>query len=189
MVVLPKISVSPPTLKIVTFVTRTVRLPAMAGGDSASLLERLHFAKGIDPVADAFAGANVRTDVYSMANHESLLFIIYQGVGATGTSTLIVNSCDDVTPTTRTPIKYRSRDVLTTDVQGAITARAAAGYIPTLGNSKITIIEVAAQDLVAGDKYVELEMDEGTDSPVLGGVLVIAGDGRYLEAVSPTILT
>ena len=93
------------------------------------LLETLHFAKGIDPVADAFAGADVRSDVYAMRDYESVVFIVYVGVGATGTSTIIVNSCDDVTPTTRTAMPFYSRDVLTTDVQSAITKRAAAGYI------------------------------------------------------------
>lgn len=156
---------------------------------SAQLLERLHFVKGIDPKADNFAGADVRSDIVNMANYESMLFVLFNGVGATGTSTMIVNSCSDNAGAGRKAIKYNSRDILTTDVQGAITERAAAGYIPAAGSSKIVVIEVAAQDLEAGHSFVELEMDESVDSPVLGGVLVIMGDPRYKEAVSPTVLS
>ncbi len=161
-------------------------LPVM--GATASILERIHVAKGIDPVADAFAGADVRSDVYNMANHESMLFLVYIGVGTTGTSTILVNSCDDVVPTTRTPIKYHSRDILTTDVQGAITARAAAGYVPAAGSSKIILVEVAAEDLAVGHSFVEIEFDESANAAVLGGVCALFFEGRYKEDVTPTVL-
>ena len=69
----------------------------------ALMMENLHFAKGIDPVADAFA-STVRSDVYSMRGHGRGLFVIYAGVGATGTSTITVNACDDVVPSNRTAI-------------------------------------------------------------------------------------
>ena len=154
------------------------------------MMENLHFAKGIDPVADAFAGANVRSDVYSMRGHGRGLFVYYVGVGATGTSTILVNSCDDAVPTTRTTMPYWSREIVTGDTQGAITRRAAAGYVYTAGSSKIILIEVDAKDLVSGDGFVELELDESVDSPVLGGVLFIAGGrpNRYAKAVSATVI-
>ena len=152
------------------------------------LLETLHFATGIDPVADAFAGANKRSDVYAMRDYESVIFIIYIGVGTTGTSTVLVNSCDDVTPSNRTAIKFYSRDILATDVQGAITERAAAGYIPAAGSSKIILIEVRAEDFVDGDGFVELELDEAADAAVLGGIMALFRQGRYKEDVSATVL-
>ena len=160
----------------------------MAGGATGLMLETMHVAKGIDPVADAFAGANKRSDVYAMRDYESVVFLVYIGVGTTGTSTIVVNSCDDVTPSNRTAIKYYSRDILATDVQGAITERAAAGYIPAAGSSKIVLIEVRAQDLVEGDAFVEIEFDESVDAAVLGGVCAIFFQGRYKEDVSPTVL-
>ena len=168
---------------------RLVQTHPVAGAEAGLALERMHVAKGIDPIADAFAGADVRSDVYAMRDYESVVFLVYIGVGATGTSTIIVNSCDDVTPTTRTAIKYHSRDVLTTDVQGAITSRAAAGYIPAAGSSKIVLIEVRAEDLVAGDAFVEIEFDESVNSPTLGGVCALFFQGRYKEDVSPTVLS
>lgn len=165
-----------------------VRLVPIRGAETGLLLETIHLAKGIDPVADAFAGADVRSDVYAMRDYESVVFIIYIGVGTTGTSTILVNSCDNITPDTRTPIPYFSRDILTTDVQSVITARSAAGYIPTAGSSKIILIEVRAQDLVAGDAFVEIEFDEAANAAVLGGVLALFAHGRYKEDVTPTVL-
>src|SRR3990167_2090881 len=153
------------------------------------ILETLKFAKGIDPVADAFAGANVRSDVYSMRDHGHALFVIYMGVGATGSSTIIVNSCDDVVPTTRTAIPYKSREITSGDTDGAITARAAAGYVYTVGSSKIILIEVDAKDLAAGDGFVELELDELVNDPVLAGVLFIGGGApaRYSKQINATV--
>ena len=154
------------------------------------LMEKLAFAKGIDPVADAFAGANVRSDVFSLRGYGRGLFVIYVGVGATGSSTILVNSCDAASPGTRTAIAYWSREITTGDTESAITRRAATGYVYTVGSSKIILIEVDAKDLVAGDAFVELELDESVDSPVLAGVLFIAGGSpsRYLEDVKATLI-
>lgn len=177
----------PRAVRRMLFTTRQVTVVPVTGGATARMLETLHFAKGIDPVADAFA-ATVRSDVYAMRDHHTMLFLVYIGVGATGTSTITVNSCDDITPTTRTAIQFRSRDILATDVQGAITLRAAAGYIPAAGSSKIILIEVDDADLIDGDAFVELTLVESVNSPVLGSVLAIMGDGRYKENVSATVL-
>ena len=158
------------------------------------MMENLHFAKGKDPVADAFAGANVRSDVYSMRAHGRGLFVIYCGVGATGTSTILVNSCDDVVPTTRTTIPYWSREILTGDTPSAITRRAAAGFVNTAGSSKIVLIEVDAKDLVTTsglkDGFVELEMDESVASAVLGSIMFIAGGNpnRYARQIGATVI-
>ena len=154
------------------------------------MMEKLKFAKGVDPIADAFAGANVRSDVYSLRDHGRGLFVIYIGVGATGTSTILVNSCDDAVPTTRTTMPYWSREILTGDTDSAITRRAAAGYVYTAGSSKIILVEVDAKDLAAGDSFVELELDESVDSPCLGGVLFIAGGSpnRYARQINATVI-
>lgn len=154
------------------------------------LLQSLKFAKGIDPIANAFAGT-VRSDVYSMSEHGRVLFVVYAGVGATGTSTITVNACDNTTPSTRAAIAFWSRDILTGDTDSAITRRAAAGYIPAAGSSKIILIEADASDLAAsGYEFVELTAVESVASAVLGGVMAILGGapGRYTEDVNATVI-
>jgi hypothetical protein len=157
------------------------------------MMENLHFAKGIDPIADAFA-ATVRSDVYSMRGHGRGLFVIYAGVGATGTSTITINACDDVVPTTRTAIAFWYREITSGDTQGAITRATSTGFVTTAGSSKIILVEVDAKDLAAvtaSDRgFVELTAIESVDSPVLGGVMFIAGGrpNRYARSVSATVI-
>lgn len=113
------------------------------------LMERLHLAKGIDPVADAFAGTTAATDVVSLRGYDRVLFVVYIGVGVTGTQTWTVEACDDVTPTNTTAIAFWYREVLTGDTEGAITRAAAAGFTVTAGSSKLALIEAAAEDVAA----------------------------------------
>ena len=159
------------------------------------LMESLKFAKGIDPVADAFTGT-VDSDVYSMRGYGSILFVVYVGVGATGTSVLTVEACDDVTPTNQTAIVFRYREITATDVEGAITDAAVAGFTTTAGSSKIVLVEAKAEDVAAasvnstvGNHFVRLHAVEGVNSAVLGGIHVVLGNpGRYTEDVKPTVL-
>src|SRR3989337_3151453 len=100
------------------------------------MLERFKFAKGLDPVADAFSGT-VRSDVYSLRAHGRILFVVYVGVGATGSSTITVNACDDVTPSNRTAIPFWYREIIGTtdtgDTDGAITRAGVTGFTTTAG--------------------------------------------------------
>ena len=119
-----------------------------------------------------------------------MMFIVYVGVGATGTSVITVESCDDFVPTNTTAIPFWSREILTGDTDGAITRRAAAGFTTTAGSSKIVCVEVDAKDLPAGEPNVRLHLVESVNSPVLGGIMVVAGGKptRYSEDVNATII-
>ena len=151
------------------------------------LMERLHLAKGLDPVADAFA-ATVASDVINCENLERVLFVVYDGVGTTGSSTFTVEACDDVVPTTTSAFAYRSREITTGDTEGAFTDRAAAGYVNRVGSSKILLYEVDTSLLAAsGYGYVRLKAVESVDSPVLGAILVI-GESREPGASKTTVI-
>lgn len=157
-----------------------------------SLMEMLKFAKGLDPVADAFAGGAVGSDVVSMRGYGRCLFVVHIGVGATGTQTFEVDACDDVTPSNVSKVNFRYRQILTGDTEGAITAGVAGtGFSVTAGSSKIVLVEVDAKDLPAGYPFVRLiQTAEPVDSPCLGGVLIIMGGApsRYLEDVKATVI-
>ena len=138
---------------------------------------RFHFVTGLDPVADFDAGT-VSSDVINASQAKAVHFIVHQGVGATGTRTYTVEACDDVVPTTTTAIPFYYSESLatgTSDVFGAVPLRvAAAGKLTTLGSGQIHVISVDVDQLAATSqrKYVRLKMVEGTDSPVLAGILV-----------------
>lgn len=160
------------------------------------MLENLKFAKGIDPVANAFAGT-VRSDVYSLRDHGRILFVIYCGVGTTGTSTITVNACDDVTPSNRVAIPFWYRQILTGDTDSAITRATTAGFTTTAGSSKIVLVEADAKDCGNAQTttnpslgFIELTAIESAASAVLGGIHAVLGRGpnRYAKSVNATVI-
>lgn len=148
-----------------------------------------HLVKGIDPVADAFAGT-VSTDIVSMKGHETVEFYIIKGVGATGTATITVEACDDTTPTTTLAIPFRFQSILTEDVHGVMTEVDAAGFTTTAGSSQLYKVSIDAQGLAAsGYEYVRLTSTEVVNDPVLGGVLINLVTPRFGQAVQESVLS
>ena len=90
------------------------------------MLSNNHLVKGLDPVADAFAGTKY-TDVVDFKNHNIVEFYIYKGVGTTGTSTVTVEACDDTTPSNTTAVTFRYQAITSGDTHGALTAATTAG--------------------------------------------------------------
>lgn len=150
---------------------------------AATLMERFQLIKGIDPVANAFA-STVYSDVVDMSDFSRLLFVRYDGVGTTGTSTVTVNACDNTTPSNRTPIPFRYRQILTGDTEGTLTAAAVTGFTTTAGSSKIVAVEVDEPAVAStGYRYVECKFVEVAASAVLGGVLIF-GEKKVRRAIA-----
>ncbi len=163
------------------------------------LMERLKFAKGIDPVADVFDnGTTPASDVVSMRGYGNVLFVIHYGVGATGTQTFTVEACDNVTPSNQTAIVFWYRQILATDVEGTLTKATTSGFTVTAGSSKIVLLEAKAADVAAasvnstvGNQFVRLKQSaEPVNSACLAGISIILGGdpSRYLEDVKSTVL-
>jgi hypothetical protein len=129
---------------------------------------------------DMFNG-DPATDVLSMANYEEVCFIIVKGAGATGTATITVESCDDVTPTTTTAVAFRYTATTTGNTIGAVTAAAAAGFATTAGANQTYVVSINASELSGSDKYVRLVATEVVDSPCDGAILSIGFYPRYAE--------
>jgi hypothetical protein len=154
----------------------------------ALLMERLQFIKGIDPVADAFDSTQY-SDVVDMGEFEKIVFAVIVGVGATGTSTLTVQACDDTTPSNRTAVPFRYRQILTGDTEGALTAAAAAGFTTTAGSSKIVLVEVTESDLADTNyRYCQLKAVEVVNSPVLAGVLILGEKKRQSSSAAASAI-
>ena len=49
-----------------------------------NFMENHHLCAGVVPVAEAFNGANVRSDVYNLENWDEITFLIIRGAGAVG---------------------------------------------------------------------------------------------------------
>lgn len=148
---------------------------------STHLLTNLHLVKGIDPVADAFA-TTVYSDVVKLSDYDCVMFVVYAGVGTSGTSVVTIEACDDTTPSNTSAIPFHYREVTTGDTEGTLTAASASGFTMTAGSSRFAMMEVAAEDLLAaGYGYVRAKFAESVDSAVIGCVFAIMGKPRYLK--------
>ena len=151
------------------------------------LSELLHILPVKSVVADAFAGT-LACDVINMKNASGVLFLVHWGVGATGTTLITVEACDDVTPSNQTAITFNYRrlnaaaDPATEDTWGAVTAATTSGFTTTAGSYQMYAIEVdAAKCAAAGYGYCRLKAVEDTDNPILGGVIAILHGVRYKD--------
>lgn len=135
--------------------------------------ETLHFVKGLDPVADAFSGT-VYSDIVDFSQHQEMLFVVYKAAGATGTSALTVQACDDISASNSTAIPFWYRAITSGDTHGTFTAATTTGFTTTAGASQLYVIGVTQEQMIAsGYKYLRLKAVEDANDPVLGGILII----------------
>lgn len=150
--------------------------------------EYKHFVKGLDPVADAFAGT-IYSDIVSMRGHKSVSFIVYKGVGTTGTSTLTVEASDDISGSNVSAIPFRYQRVNPNDTHSAEAAALAAGFDTTAGSSEIYVITAKAEDLaVSGYGFIRLKAVEVANDPVLGGILIMMNEPKDNKAVQNSVI-
>ena len=144
------------------------------------LLDKLHWVKGIDPIADAFAGT-VQTDIVECLG-QGVLFIRYDGVGTTGTSVVTVEACNTISPGASTAVAFMHRVCTSGDTWGDWTADTTAGFTTTAGSSQLYQIYVDAAELAEeGYGYARAVFTESVNSEVLGGVLIAVVGLRYGE--------
>jgi len=148
----------------------------------------LHIAKGLDPVADAFSGT-VYSDIFSMRRHGHITFVIYKGVGTTGTSTITVEACDDVSASNASAVAFKYQAITSGDTHGAMIDATTAGFTTTAGSSQLYKIECDASALLAsGYGFIRLKAVESANDPVLGGILAIMSEPRDEKAVQATVI-
>ncbi len=147
-----------------------------------------HFINALPPVADAFSGATATSDVIKVDGH-GIEFIVYRGVGATGTSTITVLACDDVTPTTTAAVAFWYKEITSDPGDTTWTLATSAGFLTTAGSNAMFRVWVPA-DLIGAQEYgyAQLNCAEGTDSPVLGGILARIVNTRF-QPQTTTVLT
>lgn len=157
----------------------------------AIMAQKIHFAIGLNAVADAFSGT-VYSDVVNAKNYSKVVFLAHHGVGATGTSTFTVLAGSDTAdpPTASTAIPFQYKVMSTSDTEGALTAATTSGFLSTAGSNQVYWIEVDCAELGdTGYTYLCLKCVEGTDSPRLGGILTLLCGPRYAQDVPATALT
>lgn len=154
-----------------------------------------HIVNGVYPIADAFDTSKT-SDFVSMSNYRRLTGIIHTGVAtggtANGTVTVLASAVAAGSSTTAIPFKYRvCASSTSVDTWGAMTDATASGFSMTAGSNYMYEIEVAAEDVefnAAGKPFVAIKVTESTNDPVVGGIILILSDPRYLQAVPVTAI-
>jgi len=134
----------------------------------------LHPIHSIAPVADGFAGTK-SGDVFRMTNLDEAHWLVYRGVGTTGTTVVTVLACDDVTPSNTSAVAFFYRTNVATDVWGDWTAATTSGFTLAAGSNFMAQVYIPTSYLPAGYNFARLVCTEGVDDPVLGGVMFLGG--------------
>jgi hypothetical protein len=150
-----------------------------------------HIVQGLAPVADAFSGAAVYSDVVNMKNWNHCQFLIYRGVAAgAGTAVITVEACSDVTPSAVVAIPFVYSVNSATDIYGANTRAEATGVTFGAGANLVMRVEVDVEALLSsGYSYVRLKSTEVVDAAYVGGILISLSEPRISESIAATVLT
>jgi len=152
--------------------------------------EIMKFVKGIDPVADGFAGTKY-SDIISMKEHKMITFLIYCGVatGATKDGVITIEACDDVSASSSEAIPFTYQSITSGDTPSVITKATVTGFAMAAGSSQIYAIYVNASELAdSGYEYVRLKQVEDTNDPVVVGVVAIMTEAKYEQEVQNTAI-
>lgn len=149
--------------------------------------DQVHYVNALPPVADAFAGAAVVSDVIKVTG-QGIEFLVYSGVGATGTSTFTVLACDNVTPSTTAAVAFWYKEVASDPGSETWTLATSSGWTRTAGSNFMARIWVPA-DLIGaqGYAYAQLKCVESVDSPVLGGILAVLWGAEFDPNITTVI--
>ncbi len=151
---------------------------------SISISERIKIVPlALAPDADRYSG-NPDTDWIRCK--ESVLFLIVEGAGGTGTAAITVNEATDNAGDSSAPMAFRYR-LLTTagglDTWGAWQTATSSGVTPAAGAAKATLIEVRHDELTEGNDFLSLTLTEGVASAVDAAVIALVAQDR--QGVSP----
>jgi hypothetical protein len=151
--------------------------------------EGIHILNGIWPNADIYESGPVYSAGVNLGKYDHATFVLSEGAGGTGTTTITVQACTDTAGTSPTAIAFRYRLMGTQDTWGASTAAtAAAGYPTVAGANKMIAIDVDACDLTADKPYVRVALTELVDAVCIGSMIIICKEARYPQAIPLTAI-
>ncbi|NOR27586.1 MAG: hypothetical protein GQ540_03545 [Lutibacter sp.] len=139
-------------------------------------------------IADDFfdVGTSAITDIVNLSNYDRATFIMQLGAGATGTGTITIESCDDVSASTATAITFDAWKSTTSDVWSDRTSQ--ASFATTAGAGATYAFEVNASELSGTDKFVRLKALELVNGAVTGNIICILSNARYMHEVKQTAI-
>jgi len=150
----------------------------------------VHFVNAVasPATADDLFNTNLYSDVVNLSNYDKVTWVLSKNAGATGTATITVSSCDNVTPSTEVAIPFAYWVCTSGDTFGDMQEATASGFATTAGTNQVYVIEVNASELSGTNKYIRLVGTELVNSPVTGGLTCILSGPRFTSEVPVTAI-
>jgi len=151
-----------------------------------NIAETCHVVNILPPI-DITGGAT--SDVFSMENYSHASIIVQVGVSAAAFTKLIVEACDNFTPSTHTDMAFNvyKEETDSGDTLGTRVAVAAAGVTPSANDNIMYVIELDAAELGDGTDKLRLEITNGVNSVIASAVAILSGS-RYAGDQSATAI-
>lgn len=155
-----------------------------------NIAETCHVVNLIPP-ADNSAG--VTSSVVDMKNYAHATVIVQIGSANADMGDIILEQCDDLTPTTHPDFAFNyyaeldaTGDVLDT---GPTLVTAAAGIAHTVfnANNTMAVIEIDASELTSGYRGFRVNITAAGGATFTSAVAILSG-ARYAKYGSPTVL-
>ena len=125
-------------------------------------------------------GTQLDTEVMSLKNADGAVFIIPITQGATGTASVFICACDDVTPTTTVAVSFRYAKIQAPDTIEAVGE--ATSYLCSFEDDCTYVFEVDASKVAEqGYEFIQLHATEVVAAAVQGHVVGFLTGLRYKE--------
>ncbi len=150
-----------------------------------TLSEQGHVVNALPP-ADANGGLTSARWKMSDWRHASIIVSIGN---STASSTITVKECSAAAggEAIAIPFAYYSQEVVGGDVLSGQLRASSGGLLASSNSSIFYVAEVDARELSDGFPYLEVTVDPGANSVIVGVQIVLTG-GRHIAASSPTVL-
>jgi hypothetical protein len=147
----------------------------------------MHMVNALPALADRFDTA-ANTDIIDVGGGAGVLFCVNTGaVSGAAASTVTVEACSTITATATTAVPFIYRTCLATDVWGAWTAAAVAGFsmvhTASAANAMWQIYVDAAEVAETGYRFVRMTTAETANFTVTASVTAFVIDPRFVAQV------
>ncbi len=133
------------------------------------------------------------TKVVRMENYDHCTVIISYGATPAADGLILVESCNNMTPTTHTEIVFDYYECILDfegalgDVLSAKKSAAVTGMVPTAVANIFYVIELEASQLVSGHIGFRFSQANPTGASIMSAVAILSGS-RYASPQSPTAI-
>ena len=155
------------------------------GVGGMTLVEQGHFVTLFNPES---VSAAATSDVFSMENWGHVTIIVQGGAGSA--ATIVVEECDNFTPSNVTTMGYQYAKEATAAGDVLDAALAAAGTGGTgigTATGTLLIIEIDADELTDGYPCLRIRHSDPGTSKLISAVAVLTG-GRYQKDITATVI-